>query len=378
MIPRRDGISFSSDSSYLIVGGLGGIGRSLAQWMAQRGAKFIVLASRNAQSSDLASFLKTFHGTGTVCVARQCDVSNASDIQHMVQQAEDEMPPIRGVVHAAMILQDALFGNMTYEQWKSALSPKVIGSLNLHEQFQSPDLQFFITLSSATGILGNTSQANYTAGCTYQDSLANYRAARGLPGISINLGSVKSVGVAANLEGVADHLERVGFRAHEEEEVLRLFQAAIHSPLRKPGSAQILSGIAPFSNHEDISWRKEARFAGLLRYESSDLALQTHGTSDNVSLEDGLTSSSSRSDAVELISHALLVKLSSMFMIPESDINIQLPLAEYGVDSLVAVELRSWIVQSTKADISVFDLTKSQSLSALAGTIVDQIWSKTE
>ncbi|KAJ5382317.1 hypothetical protein N7517_000228 [Penicillium concentricum] len=378
VIPRRDGIFFSPDSSYLIVGGLGGIGRSLAQWMAQRGAKFIVLASRHAQSPDLDSFLETFRGTGTVCVARQCDVSNASDIQHMVQQTEDEMPPIRGVVHAAMILQDALFENMTHAQWESALSPKVIGSLNLHNQFQSPDLQFFITLSSATGILGNTSQANYTAGCTYQDSLANYRATRGLPGISINLGSVKSVGAAANLEGVADHLERVGFRAHEEEEVLRLFQAAIHSPLRKPGGAQILSGIAPFSNHEDISWRKEPRFAGLLGYESSESALQRHGTSDNVSLKDGLTSSSSRSAAVEFINHALLVKLSSMFMIPESDINIQVPLAEYGVDSLVAVELRSWIVQSARADISVFDLTKSQSLSALAGTIVDQIWSKTE
>ncbi|OQE38549.1 hypothetical protein PENCOP_c008G00808 [Penicillium coprophilum] len=378
MIPQRDEIAFSPESSYLIVGGLGGIGRSLAHWMAHRGAKFIVLASRNAQSLDTHSFLETFRKTGTVCVARQCDVSNASDLQQMVREIENEMPPIKGVVNSAMVLQDALFENMTYEQWEAALRPKVIGSLNLHDQFQSPDLEFFITLSSVGGIVGNACQANYTAGCTYQDALASYRAARGLPGISINLGSVKSVGVLAKQEDIASHLERVGFRANEEEEVLQLFQAAIQSPLREPGSARIMSGIAAFSNHEDIAWRKEARFTDLLRYESSDSALQGKETRGVASLKDRLSSCSSRSDAVESMIHALSTKLSSIFMIPESDINIKLPLAEYGVDSLVAVELRSWLVQSAKADISIFDLTTSQSLSALAEIIVNQSWSNTK
>ncbi|KAJ5154650.1 uncharacterized protein N7500_010089 [Penicillium coprophilum] len=377
VIPQRNEISFSAESSYLIVGGMGGIGRSLAHWMAHRGARFIVLASRNAQSLDSHSFLETFRKTGTVCVARQCDVSNASDLRQMVRDIENEMPPIKGVVNAAMVLQDALFENMTYEQWGAALRPKVIGSLNLHDQFQSPDLEFFITLSSVGGIVGNACQANYTAGCTYQDALADYRAARGLPSISINLGNVKSVGVLAKQEDIASHLERVGFRANEEEEVLQLFQAAIQSPLREPGSARILSGIAAFSNHEDIPWRKEARFADLSRYQSSYSTLQGKENRSIVSLKERLSFCSSRSAAVEFIIHALAMKLSNIFMIPESDINIKLPLAEYGVDSLVAVELRSWLVQSAKADISIFDLTTSQSLSALAEIIVDQSWSNT-
>lgn len=346
--------------------------------MAQRGAKRIILASRNAESQDLKGFLETLSAAGTIVVTRNCDITDRSDLQRMVQRTEHEIAPIRGVVHAAMVLQDSLFENMTHAEWEGALGPKFTGSLNLHDQFQSPDLGFFITLSSTTGILGNTSQANYTAGCTYQDALANYRAAKGLPGVSINLGSVKSVGVVADLKGIAEHLERVGFRAHEEEEVLHLFQAAIQSPRRTPGSAQLLSGIAAFSKYEDIPWRREARFAALLQHEGSAGSSQRHGSSETISLKDGLASAGCRSAAAEFITQALVAKLSSMFMIPESDIHIQLPLVDFGVDSLVAVELRNWISQSARADISIFDVTKSRSLSALAETIVDRSWSGPE
>jgi acyl carrier protein len=342
--------------------------------MVQKGAKYIVLASRNAEDQEFKAFLETLNSTGTVAVARNCDITDELDFQKIIKDLERHMPPIRGVLNAAMVLQDALFENMTNEKWEAALAPKVIGSLNLHNHFQGPDLEFWIVLSSATGILGNMSQANYTAACTYQDALANYRASKGLPGVSINLGSVKSIGVVADQAKVAGHLTRVGFRAHDEDEVLHLVQAAIQCPRRKANSAQLLSGIAPFSRLDDILWRQEARFAGLWSCENTISFSQVHGNREIVSLKDALASATTLAEAIDLTTCALVTRLSGMFMIPESDVHIDMPLVDFGVDSLVAVELRNWIAQSARTEISIFDVTKSRSLGALAEIIVQQGW----
>jgi hypothetical protein len=253
---------------------------------------------------------------------------------------------------------------MPFERWQAAVRPKVQGSQNLHDHF-GDSLDFFVMLSSATGIVGNTSQANYTAGNTFQDALAQFRAAHDLPAVSLDLGMFKSVGYVAETKGVVERLIKAGHKQLEEEEVLRLIEAAIRNPKRGQSNSQILTGLAPFSEDEGISWRQELRFKGLEQNQASYATGKTR-SKDSDDFKELIDSVSSFTEAVDVITVAIIKKLSRMFMVPEEEFDRLMPLSKYGVDSLVAVELRNWLVSRAQADTSIFDILQSPSLSALA------------
>lgn len=264
---------------------------------------------------------------------------------------------------------------MTFNHWQAAIRPKVQGTWNLHNYF-SDKLDFFIMLSSMTAVLGNTSQANYAAGGGFQDAFARYRTNKGLPAVSLDLGMVKSVGYVAETAGVRERLEKIGYRPLEEEEVMWLIEAAIRRPLRQQHSAQITTGIAPFDTPDGIAWRNDRRFSGLRKQHHN--TLPSHSSSNkskegNISLRDLLATTSSQPEAVTLVASAIVKKLSEMFMLSESDIDTSQPMSKYGVDSLVAVELRNWLVARAKVDISIFDILQSASLVALAGSVVGKL-----
>lgn len=250
-----------------------------------------------------------------------------------------------------------------------AIRPKVVGSWNLHHQLRKADLDFFVMLSSFAAVGGNSSQSNYAAGGTYQDALARHRAASGLPAVVIDLGMVKSVGYVAETKGVAERLIRMGYRPLEEEEVLRLVESAIRTPLRSPQACQVITGIDAGFNGDlaGVPWRLEPRFSGMTQVDSSQVASQQ--TKDSaVNIKDHLSCSKSLSEAVEVVCKAIVTKLSEMFMIPEAEIDQTLPMARFGVDSLVAVELRNWLAAQAQAETSIFDVMQASSLAALART----------
>ncbi|OJJ49991.1 hypothetical protein ASPZODRAFT_109969 [Penicilliopsis zonata CBS 506.65] len=389
VLPRPNRTLFSPDSSYLIVGGLGGIGASVAKWMAHHGARYIILASRNAEGKEHRDFFSHLHhrlrSQGTTLVAKNLDITDPNGLRLLVQHMEEQQGlPIRGVIHGGMVLRDALFEKMSHSQWQEVLEPKLIGTLNLHDQFQRPDLEFFITLSSTTGALGNISQAAYTAGNTFQDALATHRVRQGLPATAIDLGIVKSVGAVADRRELTRHLERLGFGVHEEEDVLHLIEAAIQSSRSRntrASSGQILTGIAPFSQHGEAPWRRDARFGDLFLHESRGvtedpvLGGSQQGSRKALPLKEILLNVKDESTAVQSIVDSFVSKLATMFMIPEPEVNIHMPLMDMGVDSLVATELRNWITQTLRADLSIFDLKTSRSLSELAKTVVSRAWS---
>lgn len=254
---------------------------------------------------------------------------------------------------------------MTHEQWTGTTSAKIAGSYNLHKQF--PDLDFFILLSSLTGVLGNMSQANYTAGGAFQDALAQYRTAHGLPAVSIDLGMVRSVGYVAEATGVSERLAKLGYVSVEEDEVLRLIEGAIESPLRgtdSPRSCQVVTGVASFTNVESIHWRTDLRFQSLQKVSTTASASSSSGSGG---FKDALSKSTTWPEVVQLVTDAIIKKLSDMFMIPTDEFDKSQPMSKYGVDSLVAVELRNWLVAHVQAEMSIFDVLQSVSLEALAG-----------
>lgn len=259
-----------------------------------------------------------------------------------------------------------MLDRMEYDQWKPVISPKVYGTSNLDSVFSDSRLDFFIILSSVTGILGNFGQANYTAAGTFQDALSWRRVSRGQPSVSIDLGSIPSVGLAKEL-GVLNLLEKAGYRPHSLPELLRIFEMAI----RHPRHGQIVTGIRPWTEPGDLPWRQEPRFLGL-QQRATDEGLEKQAASKNRSLKDSLHDDSDVPPLVKIL-EALVARVAEMSLLAPTDVSPDQELAAYGVDSLVAVELRNWLAANTTSEISIFDITQSRTLRHLAQKVAEKV-----
>jgi hypothetical protein len=274
-----------------------------------------------------------------------------------------------------MLLRDAIFEQMTLDDWHSGLRPKVDGTWNLHTEFATPgSLDFFVMLSSVSGILGIASQTNYAAGGSYEDAMAYWRQSKGLPGVSIDLGPISDVGYVAETAKVAERLRRSGdYVMLDEATVLRALGAAVARPLG--GRRQIIIGLntAPgqqWDAHGGSQLGRDARYVHLKRQSKvSRAALAAEDSGAGVSLSTQLAEVGSREDAARLISTAIAAKLADIFMIDVAEIDISKTPASYGVDSLIAVELRNMLVLQAAADVSIFNILQSASLAALAADV---------
>jgi hypothetical protein len=281
--------------------------------------------------------------------------------------------------------QDTIYEKMSVEDYARAIRPKVQGTWNLHQVLSDVDLAYFIMLSSLSGITGNVSQANYSAENTFQDAIARHRSVRGLPAVAIDLGMVRGVGYVAETDGVANRLERMGFRAVDEEEVLHLIEAAILRPICRPTDAQILTGLHSHCNSRprasNVFWAEDPMMGGVLRAtttttmggSSSKIPRSTtrgvHDAMMIMDLRDQLASVLLPTDRSLVLEIAIVRKLAVMFFIEEAAIHVGEPLARYGVDSLVAVELRNWLVVQLGIEVSIFDIMQSASVKQLAGSL---------
>ncbi|KAJ5338978.1 hypothetical protein N7452_005706 [Penicillium brevicompactum] len=370
------------DATYLISGGLGGIGRAIASWFIENGAKNVVLVSRNATKHDeTPKLLEEAQAAGCRLLIRDCDVSDEQRLLSLLQECSNAgLPTIRGAITGAMVLNDSIMERMTFEQWSNGVRPKIDGSRNLHKHL--PAMEFYIMLSSVAGVAGHMSQANYAAGNTYQDALARHRTSNSLPAVTIDLGAVRSVGYVADQEAsgnenLRSRVENVGFGSVDLSAVLGIIDVAIRDPLRKTlEECQIAVGPNFHAFAKDSAMGRDRRF-GTLRITtqrglSSAAAASNSGSGSTAALVAGLKGASSIIEASILLVDALSGKLSDIFSIPLSDIDPELPLARYGVDSLVAVELRNWISGTLKAKVSVFEVLQSASLTEFATLVASK------
>jgi NADP-dependent 3-hydroxy acid dehydrogenase YdfG/acyl carrier protein len=187
----------NSEGAYLITGGLGGLGLKVAEWMVERGVRCLVLLGRTKPSSEQKEQVKKLQKEGAKVVLFQVDVSNPTRVNEIFEKIKQDLPTLRGVIHAAGILDDGALVNMDSERFKRVLKPKVEGTLNLHNATTDLELDFFILFSSAVSVLGSPGQGNYAAASSFMDAIAHFRQSLGLPAISINWGPWAEVGLAA-------------------------------------------------------------------------------------------------------------------------------------------------------------------------------------
>ncbi len=187
------------DGSYLVTGGLGGLGLKLAGWLAQHGARNLVLVGRSAPAEKTLAELQEMERAGVRVVVRRCDVSRRDDVGELLAAIARELPPLRGIFHLAGVLDDGMLREQTRERFDRVMAAKVLGAWNLHELTAGLALDQFVLFSSAAALMGSPGQGNYAAANAFLDALAHHRRAEQRPALSINWGMWADVGMAARL-----------------------------------------------------------------------------------------------------------------------------------------------------------------------------------
>ncbi|OQD87457.1 hypothetical protein PENSOL_c077G02280 [Penicillium solitum] len=352
-LPKSTHPLFRANASYMLVGGLGGIGREVALWMAQNGAKSLIFVNRSGLSKYQSQVtVKNLVEKGIQVITRACDISDETEVQRMLHDLSYCAPPIRGLIQAAMVLKDVHIENMRLDEYRDVMGPKCCGTWNLHRHLPT-DLDFFLMLSSISGIIGNATQAAYAAGCTFMDAFAAYRRSLGLPAVSLDLGTITDVGYLAENSDLAAKMERQGFQGTDTPTLLPLIQVAISQSTS--GEAQLVTGLGKWKEMESLGNFDAPLFAHF-RYK-----FQVHGKSavlgDSMEgLKAELSAAKTVDQATVVICDAISRKIASHLSIPVENINPSNPVSEYGVDSHVAVELRNWISRSMDCTIPILEI----------------------
>lgn len=248
--PLERGLALRADRAYLLVGGFGGLGRSVATWMVERGARHLIFLSRSGgekpEDRDLVAELES---CGCVVQTFAGDVAVREDVDHCVGEAA---LPIAGVVQLSMVLKDSLFQDMPFEDWQSVTRPKIQGTWNLHHALRNhtrsrsqSNLDFFVLFSSFAGIVGLRGQANYAAGNTFQDAFVQYRHAQGLSASVLDVGAVSDIGFVARRSDLIGYFENLAQHFLTEQEVLDAFELAVRKGVPKPKPSLPRAAAAP-------------------------------------------------------------------------------------------------------------------------------------
>lgn len=344
---------------FLLVGGMGGLGRSIARFLVSHGARKFCFLSRSAgTSADARSLLEELaeHGAQSRVIA--CDVSDATSLATALDKCKAELGPVRGVFQCAAVLRDALFAKMTYDDWTGSTRSKVQGSQNLSDAL--PDVDFFILLSSFAGVFGNRGQTNYAAGCAFQDALAATRRARGQSAVSIDLGVMRDVGALAENGAQGDIKEWEKVWGIRESRFLALMRLCMQADEMGIGSRVVTglgtragsleAGIKPpyyFETDPRFSVLAHVGGGGVRGPESSDAEQP---------LSAMIPQAETVQDAASLVLTALTGRVAKMLDLSPSDLDTGRFLHTYGVDSLAAIEVVNWALREVQARIAVFDV----------------------
>jgi acyl transferase domain-containing protein len=194
-----DDVRFSGAATYLITGASGGLGQAVTKWMVAHGARNLVWVNRRRPDASAQRLLAQLSTQGANVRVFEADIGQPGVVADIVAQLKRESLPIRGVLHAAGVLDDGLLSHQNWERFEAVLAPKARGARFLHDATSELALEFFVLFSSASSILGPPGQASYASANAYLDALAQERRGEGLPALSINWGPWADVGMAASL-----------------------------------------------------------------------------------------------------------------------------------------------------------------------------------
>ncbi|MDQ6674561.1 MAG: type I polyketide synthase, partial [Chloroflexota bacterium] len=330
---------FRADAVYVVSGGLGGLGLALAGDMLDHGAQHVVLLGRSDPSEDAQARIDRWRAAGADVRTRRCDVADAESVARVLAEIRTaDLPPLRGIVHAAGVLDDGLLLQQTCERFQRVFAPKIAGAWNLHCQTLDEPLDLFVMFSSAAVLVGNPGQANYVAANAFMDALAHARRAQGRPGLSIGWGAWSEVGMAAAQAGRGDRLATRGLTSLNQSEGLAAFRAVL-------GSDRPQIGVMPFDVRRWCqSHPAAAQWSFLSALLAQARAEDAEATGDQTPVEDSLRERLCCVPPAErrpLLEKFVLEQVGRVSKMAPSRVDRQAPMQAMGFDSLMALELRS-------------------------------------
>jgi NADPH:quinone reductase-like Zn-dependent oxidoreductase/acyl carrier protein len=359
---------FRSEATYLITGGFGGLGLLVARWLADHGARHLALVGRHgAASHEARAAVAQLERTGVSVAQFHADVSRQQDVARVIGTIGRRMPSLRGVIHAAAVLDDALVANLNGERLRRVAAPKAFGAWYLHGLTKGLPLDFFLLFSSVSSVVGMPGQCNYAGANGFLDGLSAHRRALGLPSITINWGYVGELGLAARNPDVVARFENQGLKPispAESLDVLGWFLA------ERPVQMTALK----------MDWGRFGKVFGLFGQAPKFAPLYREGASRHATASDADRAQRGRSlDGLPEVERASLVRsllhdqIARVLGTSAGRLDVHTPLTDLGFDSLMAVELRNWLDSAFAVGLPAVEVMRGPSVEQLAAAVLQRL-----
>ncbi len=358
-VVQRDELKFRSDATYLITGGLGGLGKKTAEWLIAHGARHIALTGRTgANTPERQAIVTHLERLGAHVAVVACDTADFDRLTRAWDEIERTMPPIRGVFHSGAVIMDQPITEIDADTFALVMRSKALGAWNLHKISCTKDLDHFVLYSSVANLVGNSRQSAYSAANGYLNGLAYFRQSLGFPATSVNWGAIADVGVVAQDEKLEQFLRYTGLRGIESSEALESLHTALARGVPQYGITMITSWAdwARFETRGSTS----PRFASLI-------AADSQGKDD--SLRDALMAELEpleHADRVELMAKLILEIVASAMKADPSTIPLDRAINQLGVDSLMATEIQLMLDGKLGLNVSILELIGDTTVRSLA------------
>jgi len=355
------------DRSYLVTGGCGALGLRVAERLVERGARRILLAGRGEPDEQTRQFIDALR-MREPSLAIRTTTANVADrvaVDRLIAELGELGPP-GGIVHAAGVLDDALLADLTEDRFAAVLRPKVEGGWNLHRATRDLELDFFMLFSSIAAPFGAPGQAAYAFANAYLEGLARHRRAQGLPATAIHWGPWAASGMAARTRAAGrDRFDAIGLTPMAMADNLDIFDLALEAD--RPALIAL-----------DIDWarylqrvpQRNAAFFG-------SLATARAPAQARIGREGGLAekiANVAREERVVLLADDLCARIATVAGLSSPDeIAADRPMAELGLDSLMAVELKNGIEAALDCVLPATLLLDHPTLADLAAFLADQV-----
>ncbi|OCL02964.1 putative polyketide synthase [Glonium stellatum] len=388
-------VTFDPDAAYLLVGGLGGLGRSLATWMVEHGARSLIFLSRSAEGAENKEFFEDLTSMRCSVTAVAGNVHVMADVERAISTATK---PIKGVFQLAMVLRDAPFIDMSYSDWMTTIKPKVDGTWNLHKALLSQPLDYFWMASSLVTLVNQPGQANYNAANTFLEAFCQYRHLLGLPASVLSICPIEGVGFVAENPHAKRNVKAQGLYLLGEREFLDFVELSLFNSGPSYGESKVDSssweskGHLIMGLHSEIhlddannrtNWRRDRRMGTYHNIQDATDAAGD-GSANSSQLRDFLNSATAdpdmlrQSSSEEYLAHEIGRRVFNFMLKPEEDVDISLGLSQIGLDSLMAIELRRWWKQTFGLEISVLEIMGIGTIRELGGMAAEGVRKKLE